>query len=70
MQVKVGETYYNSGVEPLMVIFEPHEAVEVADLDPDQLAYCCYPLGMDEATVLEWMKGVTEESEPIDETAG
>ena len=70
MQVKIGETYYSSRVEPILLVFEPQELQDIADLEPDQLDYCLYPPGASWPTVRAWMKGVTEESEPVDETAG
>jgi hypothetical protein len=55
MRVKVGETIYDSGIEPVMVILTAEEKADIAELDHDETMYCRFPIGMGEDEAGAWM---------------
>ena len=55
MKVKIGDTMYDSGEQPLMVILSEAERAEIAALPKDESMYCCYPAHLDTERVELWM---------------
>lgn len=45
MKVKIGDKYYDSHNEPIMLIFEEIDKVNISNMG-DQTMYCSFPNGM------------------------
>jgi hypothetical protein len=56
MKVKVGDTVYDGQEAPVMVVLTPKDKENIANMAPEATAYCCYPDGMDDGEVLQWMR--------------
>lgn len=55
MRVKIGNTYYDSEQEPIMVEFLPFEKEKVKIMDNDDMKMCCFPEYMTYAEIAEFM---------------
>ncbi len=55
MKVKVRDTIYDGIVEPVMVILEEYDKVNIANMNPECTKYAQYPEGMDEGFIEDWM---------------
>lgn len=56
MKVKIGDDFYDSCSEPIMLILDEKEKMELRNLPEDHLIYCCYPSEISEDDIKEWME--------------
>ena len=56
MRIKVGDTIYDAGEEPVMVILSETDKQNIANMLPEATKYCGYPEGTDRDFIREWMK--------------
>jgi len=61
MQVRIGTETYDSGERPILLTLTDTEIREIGALPVDERMYCCYPVGIDETDVLDWMHGIGPE---------
>jgi hypothetical protein len=58
MKVKVGNTIYDSAEEAVMVILEPQDKKNIANMPEHFKHYCMYPDHLDPETIKAWMQNV------------
>ena len=56
LKVKVGDKIYDSSKEPVMVILTNNDKYNIVHMPKDYKKYCCYPAGLDEDKIKEFMK--------------
>lgn len=61
MKVKVGNTIYDGDKEPVMIILDPVDKVNIHNMLPEATKYVCFPNTMSDEEAREWMhEEVTE----------
>lgn len=55
MWVKIGDQWYDSGEQPIMLVLEPCEIKHISAMSDEENRFCSYPIGADEAMIDKWM---------------
>jgi hypothetical protein len=55
MKVKVGDRVYDAKDQPVMVILEPQDKINIAAMPEDKTKYCGYPDGYSSGDIEAWM---------------
>jgi len=56
MQVKIGDKIYDSNLEPIMIILQDYNKVDINNMAEDAYKYCEFPDSMTEEEAREFMK--------------
>jgi hypothetical protein len=57
MKVKVGNIFYNSSVEPVMIILSNQDKENIKNMSPESTKYCAFPDTLNEENIKKWMMG-------------
>ena len=55
MIVKIGDKFYDSEKEPIMIILSDFDKVYIGNMDPKTFRYCSYPKEIDFKKISKWM---------------
>lgn len=55
MKVKIGNTYFDSDDQPIMVVLSDIDKRNITQMAPDSTKYCCYGKGHDMDEIESWM---------------
>ncbi len=55
MKVKIGDVTHDCEKEPIMLILEPIDRVNIASMPPHATKYCAFPAGLSETQVRSFM---------------
>jgi hypothetical protein len=56
MKVKIGNKIYNSVEEPIMVIFEDDDKINISMMSDDNHRYCSFPSNLTVKNIEDFMK--------------
>ena len=56
MRVKIGNKWFDSNDEPVLIELNNHEKQLIRDMLPSNYLFCCYPTGMEAKKISDWMK--------------
>lgn len=56
MKVKIGNTIFDSKLEPIMIILSSSDKYNIANMDVSDKKYCCYPENISWEQIKEFMK--------------
>lgn len=56
MKVKIGDRYYDSKSEPIMIILEDDEQDLISSMSTTDTKFCVFPDHVDVATITEFME--------------
>ena len=56
MKVKIGDKIYDSKDEPIMIILDDYNKVDISMMDDEDFNYCVFPDSMSEEEVLRFME--------------
>lgn len=62
MKIKIGDTWYDSDRQPLMVRFSAEEKNLVANMSGENNNFCCFPEGTPTEAVRAFMGDITNET--------
>lgn len=60
MRIKVGNVVYSGKEEPVMVILNKQDKINIANMLPDATRYCVYPDTWSVEEIEAWMRRDTE----------
>ena len=55
MQVKIGNTTYDSNDQPIMIILSDQDKINISNMLPECNKYCEYSDGLNDVRIKEWM---------------
>lgn len=61
MLVKIGDKICDSDVEPIMIVLEEHEKLDIAYMKNEDYKYACFPEQYSEFQMLEFMNIKTKQ---------
>ena len=56
MRVKIGDTIYDSEIEPIMVILSDLDKLNICNMKDDDFKYCSFPARTDLNKIKKFMK--------------
>ena len=57
MKVKIGDTIYNSELQPIMIILSESDKSNIAAMHEDKFKYVSYPNEWTTEEITEWVHG-------------
>lgn len=55
MKVKIGDRIYNSKEQPILLILDATDKINISNMDKDKHKFCSYPKGIDIKDIKEFM---------------
>lgn len=62
MKVKIGNCFYDSSKEPIMLILDNLDKENISNMHPEATKFCSFPDSIEDSVINSWM-----DEEPLEE---